>query len=30
MEKMFEHYWSFYGGHKIINPITGKVIVIPK
>jgi hypothetical protein len=30
MEKYFEYYSSFHGGGKIINPITGKVIVIPK
>jgi hypothetical protein len=30
MEKYFEYYIEFYGGAKIINPLTGKVIVIKK
>jgi len=30
MEKMLEYNNSFYGGANIINPITKKVIVIPK
>jgi hypothetical protein len=30
MEKYFEYYIEFYGGAKIINPITGKVIVIKR
>jgi hypothetical protein len=30
MEKYFEHYIEFYGGGKIINPITGKVIIVEK
>jgi len=30
MEKYFEHYHAFYGGGRIINPITGKVIVLRK
>ena len=30
MEKYFEYYIVFYGGAKIINPVTGKVIVLKK
>ena len=30
MERYFEYYVQFYGGAKIIDPITGKVIVIKK
>lgn len=28
MEKYFEYYIEFYGGAKIINPITGNVTII--
>jgi hypothetical protein len=30
MEKYFEYYIEFYGGAKIINPITGQVTVIKR
>ena len=29
-EKYFEYYSEYYGGAKIINPLTGKVILIKK
>jgi len=30
MEKYFEYYIEFYGGAKIINPITGEVRVLKR